>query len=159
VQTYLAQDVPTAIEGAFRVRSTGWGIAGESTGGYCAVKIAMVHSDVFTAAVALSGYYRTVRDVTTGDLWGGSSVLRQLNDPLWRLDHLPAPPISLFATIGAGEKGASGLRNTRQMERAVHSPMSMVTVVVPRAGHNYADWSSQLPRALDWLSGVLDRRA
>ena len=72
VETFLAQDVPVAIRDALRVRPVGWGAIGDSTGGYCAAKIAMMHSDVFSAAVALSGYYHTLQDSTTGDLWGGS---------------------------------------------------------------------------------------
>ena len=49
--TFFAQDVPLAIAGTYRVQSRGWGAIGDSTGGYCAAKLAMLHSDVFAAAV------------------------------------------------------------------------------------------------------------
>jgi hypothetical protein len=58
---FFAQDVPLAIAGTYRVQTRGWGAIGDSTGGYCAAKLAMLHSDVFTAAVALSGYFHPAR--------------------------------------------------------------------------------------------------
>src|SRR5690349_12711630 len=39
-----------------------------------------------------------LRDNTTGELWGGSRVLKNLNNLEWRLRHLPPPPVSILAT-------------------------------------------------------------
>lgn len=55
-----------AIAGSYRVQERGWGATEDSTGGYCAAKLAILDSDVFTAAVTLSGYFHTLRDSTTG---------------------------------------------------------------------------------------------
>ena len=118
VETFLAQDVPVAIRDALRVRPVGWGAIGDSTGGYCAAKIAMMHSDVFSAAVSLSGYYHTLQDSTTGDLWGGSRVLRSLNDLEWRLQHQSPPPVSLLLTISRQEHGRNGYADTRTVPGA-----------------------------------------
>ena len=108
--TFFAQDVPTAVASALWVRPDDWAVMGDSTGGYCATKIAMMHSDVFRAAVSFSGYYHALRDQNTGDLWGGSPVVRDLNDPLWRLSHVPEPPIGVFASIARDEGGPRGTR-------------------------------------------------
>jgi Putative esterase len=150
--TYLAQDVPTAVDGLFRVRTSGWGAIGDSTGGYCAVKIAMTHSDVFSSAVSLSGYYHAVQDVTTGDLWGGSAVLRNLNSPEWLLAHQPAPPISVLLTMGLDEQGVYGMPDTRRFLALVRPPMTASTIFLPGGGHNFANWATMMPPALDWLS-------
>jgi enterochelin esterase-like enzyme len=153
--TFLSEDVPTAVEAALRVRPTGWGLVGDSTGGYCATKITLMRSDVFTAAVSFSGYYHALRDHSTGDLWDGSTVLRDLNDPLWRLHHLPEPPVGIFASIGRDEGGAEGYHDTVLLRRAVaaaRGPLQLTSVVVPYGGHNFASWSSLLPRAFSWLS-------
>lgn len=150
--TFLAADVPTAMEATYRVRPVGWGAMGDSTGGYCAVKLAMLHSDVFTSAVSLSGYYHTLRDSTTGDLWGGSSVLRDLNSPEWLLAHQPAPPVSVLATIGTAERGHTGVTDTRHFLSLVRAPMSVSSVVIPGGGHNFASWATVMGPALDWLS-------
>ncbi len=150
--TDLAMDVPAAIDHAFRVRPTGWGAMGDSTGGYCAVKLALLHSDVFTAAVALSGYYHTLHDYTTGDLWGGSSVLRNLNNPEWLLAHQPQPPVSLLLTVGTAERGPNGVRDTRRFLHLVRPPLKADSIFVPQGGHNFADWLALMPTSLDWLS-------
>jgi hypothetical protein len=84
-------------------------------------------------------------------------VLRELNDPEWLLAHEPEPPGSLFATIGTGEIGGTGIRDTRRFAALVHAPMSMTTVVVPGGGHNFATWSAVMPQALDFLSAHLVR--
>lgn len=153
--TYLAMDVPSAIESLLRVRPTGWGAMGDSTGGYCAVKIAMAHSDVFSAAVSLSGYYHTLKDNTTGDLWGGSSVLRDLNDPEWVLAHQPQPPISVLTTVGLMERGNTGYKDTRRFLSLVRPPMTASSIFIPGGGHNFASWAKVTPTALDWLSQKL----
>jgi enterochelin esterase-like enzyme len=160
--TFFSQDVPVALEQALRVRPTGWGVMGDSTGGYCATKLALMRSDVFTAAVSFSGYYHALRDGTTGNLWGGSLAVREQNDPLWRLSHLPEPPISLFASIARGEGGPEGYRDTVRLQRAVsagHGPLRLTLVVEPDGGHNFAAWSALMPRAFSWLSTQLETRA
>ena len=153
--TYLTQDVPSAVEQIARVKPTGWGAMGDSTGGYCATKMALTHSDVFTSAVSLSGYYHTLKDGTTGDLWGGSRVLRDLNDPEWLLSHQPPPPVSLMLTIGTAERGPNGARDTRHFAALVHAPTTARVIYVPGGGHNFAAWGSLMPGALDWLSSHL----
>lgn len=157
--TYFSQDVPAAISNAFRVRATGWGAMGDSTGGYCAVKIAMMHSDVISAAVALSGYFHTLRDNTTGDLWGGSAEIRKLNDLEWRLEHLPAPPASLFLAISRTEAGPNGYRDTQRFLSRVRPPLQVQTMILPSGGHNFASWSLEMGPSLDWLSARLQDAA
>lgn len=153
--TYLGEDVPRTVSRALRVAPVGWGAIGDSTGGYCATKLLLTHASVFSTGAALSGYYHTIKDGTTGDLWGGSPLLRDLNDPVWLLRHQPPPPVSLFATIGSGEHGPTGIRDTRRFVSLVHAPMSVTSVVVPGGGHNFATWSALMPRALDFLSDHL----
>ncbi|QGN57757.1 esterase family protein [Nostocoides sp. HKS02] len=153
--TYLSQDVPTAVDGLLRVRPLDWGAMGESTGGYCAVKEAMLHSDVFRAAVSLSGYYHTLEDPTTGNLWGGSQVLRNLNSPEWLLAHQPAPPVSVLASIGQAEGGLGGFSDLRRFLSLVRPPMTASSIIVPGGGHNYANWARVLPTGFDWLSARL----
>jgi enterochelin esterase-like enzyme len=150
--TYLSEDVPAALRSAMRLRPLGWGAIGDSTGGYCAAKITMMHSDTFSAGVALSGYFKTLRDGTTGDLWGGSSVLRNLNDLEWRVGHLPSPPVSLLVTTSRQERGNTGYADTRRFISLVRPPMQVDSLILSRGGHNFAAWDAELPQAIDWLS-------
>ncbi len=153
--TFFAQDVPRAMSRRYRVPATGWGVLGDSTGGYCAAKLAMNYPDTFHAAVSLSGYYTALQDNTTGDLWGGSPEIRNLNDLGWRLAHRPAPATSLLVTISKQEKSDLGYDNTRHFMSLAKAPMQVDSIVTPTGGHDLANWTRLIPRTLDWLSGKL----
>jgi S-formylglutathione hydrolase FrmB len=147
--------VPLAIAGSYRVQSRGWGAIGDSTGGYCAAKLAMLHSDVFSAAVTLSGYFHTLRDGTTGDLWGGSRVLWNVNNLEWRLRHIPPPPVSLLVTTAKDEAGSSGYADSRRFLVLAHTagaPLREDSLILDHGGHNFSTWNAELPRALSWLT-------
>ena len=106
----------------------------------------MLHSDVFRAAVSMSGYYHTLEDPTTGNLWGGSQVLRNLNSPEWLL-AAPAAATGLGARsiVSSQERGLGGLSDTRWFLSLVRPPMTASSIVVPGGGHNYANWAGVLP--------------
>ena len=160
--TFFAQDVPLAVATAFRVQSRGWGAIGDSTGGYCAAKLAMLHSDTFAAAVTLSGYFHTLRDGTTGDLWDGSRVLSNLNNLEWRLRHLPPPPVSVLVTTAKDEAGSSGYADSRRFLTLAHTagaPLSVTALVLDHGGHNFSTWNAELPQAISWLSHHLPAAA
>lgn len=155
VETFYAQDVPRAISASYRVSPTGWGAMGDSTGGYCATKITMGYPVVFRAGVSMSGYYQALQDYTTGNLWGGSQQLRDLNSPEWRLRHQPAPPVSLLVTSSKDEAGPYGIRDTRRFLGLVRPPMQVSSIISPSGGHTFSTWSPQVPEALRWLSAHL----
>jgi hypothetical protein len=148
-------DLPGQISAAYRVLPHGWGAIGGSTGGYCAVKFAMLHPDVCSAAVSIQGYFYALRDDTTGDLWAGSPAVRDLNDLEWRLQHEPAPPISVLLVSSFDQTGPDGYRDTQRFASLVHAPMSARTVIYPHGGHNIATWRVGLSGELAWLIGRL----
>lgn len=152
VETYLGEDVPSLVTARFRVEDLRWGILGYSTGGYCAAKILLAHSDRFSAGVGLSGYYDAISDHTTGDLWGGSRVVEDLNSPLWVVRHEPDPPVDFLATIGSLEPGSEGLVGTRRLISAIRPPMSGSIMVIRDGGHNFDDWVKVVPTVIPWLS-------
>jgi enterochelin esterase-like enzyme len=150
-ETFFAQDLPAALRTAYRVMPgpAGWSTLGDSTGGYCAVKLAMRHSDRFGAAVSLSGYYRAISDFTTGDLYGGSSAYRNENDLEWRLRHRPAPPVDvLVATSRVGERDYG---QTLRFLSLVRPPMRAASIMLPVGGHRFSVWGRELVPALRWL--------
>ena len=155
VETFYAQDVPAAISGHYRAAPTGWGSAGISTGGYCATKITMTYPTIFRAAVSFSGYYHAVKDYTTGDLWGGSRTLRNLNSPEWRLQHQPAPPVSLLLTSSRDELGPLGYADTRRFVSLARPPLKVATLIAAHGGHVFTTWKPQIPECIRWLSARL----
>ncbi|GAA4871845.1 alpha/beta hydrolase [Kitasatospora terrestris] len=151
--TYFTRDVPAGVAATYRV-STGpraWGMIGNSTGGYCALKLAMRHPDVFGTAASVSGYLRAAEDVTTGDLFKGSGQRRDEADLMWRLGNLPHPPVAVM--LAGAEKGDGDFRrDTDAFTAAATPPMSTAVATVPEGGHNYMTWIRLLPSALEYLS-------
>jgi S-formylglutathione hydrolase FrmB len=150
VETFFAQDVPDAIEHAFRAQADGWAAIGYSTGGFCAVKLAMMNPRQFPLAVSLAGYYQALQDGTTGNLYGGSIGYRDENSPDWRLRNLPAPPISVL--VASSVIGETTYPGTLHFVKLVKSPMRVYTLYLPQGGHNFHTWNRELLPALRWLS-------
>lgn len=153
--TFFAQDVTSAVDQHYRVQPDRWGAIGDSTGGYCSAKLAMNYPGTFRAAVSLSGYYHALRDHTTGDLWGGSAVIRDQNDLRWRLQHQSAPAVSLLVTISRDEKGPLGVRDTQRFIQVAKPPLRLDTIITAHGAHNFHSWKVLLPQSLDWLSARL----
>lgn len=152
VLTFYTQDVPARIISTYRVASgyRSWGAMGDSTGGYCAVKLAMLDSERFTAAVSMAGYFYERKDWQTGDLYGGSKGVRAENNLITRLQQLPPPPVSVLVTTSPdGERDFGEARKFLQLARA---PMATDKILVPGGGHNPHTWRRVTPLALEWMS-------
>lgn len=154
-ETFYSQDVTAAVASSYRVAPTGWGVMGASTGGYCAAKMLMDYPALFRAGVSLSGYYHALADNTTGNLWGGSTVLRNLNDLEWRLRHQPAPPVSLLVTSSRDETGPLGYPDTQKFLSLVRRPMQVSVIISAHGTHTFTTWKPEVPGAIHWLSARL----
>ncbi|MCQ0024418.1 alpha/beta hydrolase-fold protein [Streptomyces somaliensis DSM 40738] len=154
-ETYLARDLPRAVSEAYRVgrAARNWGVIGNSTGGYCALKIALHHPDRFAAGAGLSAYYRAAEDATTGDLFRGDGGLRNRADLLWSLDHLPQGRSSFLVTTS--RRGEGNLKGTRDFIAKVRAPARVSSITLDSGGHNFGTWNREVPPALVWLSGRL----
>ena len=154
-ETFFTSDLRRAMAADYRVGTAGagWGVIGDSTGGYCALKLAMRHPEAFTAAASLSGYYRSAEDSTTGDLFGGSAALRNQNDLMWRLRNLPDPAVSVL--VASSRQGEYDYPATERFIAAVKGPMQVSSLILPSGGHNFATWNRETPQALRWLGARL----
>jgi S-formylglutathione hydrolase FrmB len=152
VETFFTRDLRQVIHANYRVglAAQNWGVMGDSTGGYCALKLAMRDPHDFSAAVSLSGYYATHDDPTTGSLFGGSDVLKEENNLMWRLRHRPVPPVWVLVT--SSRHGEANYAATLAFIHAVRSPMQVSSIILPSGGHNFTTWNRELPAALDQLS-------
>ncbi len=163
--TFFAQDLPAAIESAYpaAAAAAGWGVLGDASGAYCALSLAMAHSDRFAVAAApLAGYgpppgSAGTRPGTAGWwLSGGSRLLRQQNDLGWRLVHLPPQPISLFF-LRAGPGGpqvSSGGAGT-STPAAARAFLSLLRLPTHVRQITLATGRQPLAPALDRITAVL----
>jgi hypothetical protein len=97
VAQFFSEDLPQLVRSAFRASTNPaqWAVAGDGTGAYCALQLALTNSDVYSVAAVPPGYYTpsaTPRDV------GPTSFLRQQENLIFLLRHEPAQPISVLFT-------------------------------------------------------------
>lgn len=152
--TYLTADLHDDLVRDFRVRSDrgGWALLGNSTGGYCAVNLVLRHPQWYASAVSLSGYFKPLSDVTTGNLFRGRPDVRNANDPSWTVRHWPPPPVALY--LVAGDRGTEG-GDMLKFAALARPPLAVTTVRIPGAGHLFSSWRTEMPPALSWLGGHL----
>ena len=156
VLTYWSKDAPIAVSTLFGLRPTGFAAIGDSTGGYCSVKLAMLAPQRFVAGVSLSGYFNAEEDATTGELFGGSQRVRDENDLRWRLRNLPPPPAHVFLGTSPDEVGADGYQTQQAFAALVRPPMSLDEFTLRHGyGHTFATWGLEIPTALTWISWQL----
>ncbi|MEU6139900.1 alpha/beta hydrolase-fold protein [Streptomyces sp. NPDC047081] len=159
-ETFFAKDLPDAVLAHYRVgkKPGSWGIIGDSTGGYCALKLAMHHPGAYAAGAGLSPYYKAPIDPTTGDLFHGDKVLRNRADLWWCLKHLPAPNTSLLVT--SSRIGESNYKATLKFIGRVEATKltRISSIILDSGGHNFNTWRREIPATLQWISGRLSDR-
>ncbi|MEU9446500.1 alpha/beta hydrolase-fold protein [Streptomyces sp. NPDC048304] len=153
-ERFFAKDLRDAVMARYRVDKTpaSWGIVGDSTGGYCALKIAMHHPGSYAAAVGLSPYYKAPIDPTTGDLFHGDKNLQNRSDLFWTLKHLAAPETSLLVT--SSRVGEHNYKDTLKFIKSVQATnvTRISSIILPSGGHNFNTWRREIPPMLQWLS-------
>jgi S-formylglutathione hydrolase FrmB len=159
-ETFFAKDLPEAVLAHYRVgkRPGSWGVVGDSTGGYCALKLAMHHPKVYAAAAGLSPYYKAPIDPTTGDLFHGDKKLRNRADLEWLLGHEPAPDTSLLVT--SSKVGEHNYKDTLEFIKDVQATgvTRISSIILDSGGHNFNTWRREIPATLQWMSGRLTDR-
>ncbi|MDQ0908631.1 alpha/beta hydrolase [Streptomyces canus] len=156
-ETFFAKDLPKAINEHYRVGKElgNWGIIGDSTGGYCALKLAMHHPKVYVAGAGLSPYYNAPVDPTTGDLFQGDKALRNRANLWWCLKHLSAPDTSLL--VSSSKVGEKNYKDTLKfIERVKATETTRISsIILESGGHNFTTWRREIPATLEWMSGLL----
>ncbi|MBT2469110.1 esterase [Streptomyces sp. ISL-66] len=152
-ETFFAQDLPQAIQDTFRVgkKPQNMGFIGNSTGGYCALKIAAHHPEVFGAAAGLSAYYEAADDPTTGDLFHGDAQLKARANVLESIKAKKPTGTSFLVT--SSESGEPNLGDTKKFIKLVKSPDRVSSIILDSGGHNFNTWRREIPPMLVWMSG------
>ncbi|GLW55198.1 alpha/beta hydrolase [Kitasatospora phosalacinea] len=161
-ETWFAADVPAALRSAYRVSRSAdsWGVFGYSTGGSCALRLAMRHPDAYRNAAGMHADYTVPDDRwTDGDLFRGDRAAAQQSDLDWRLKNLPAPRADLLLVSTEAEDDFPAtqrfLADARQVS-AAHPELQVDSVFLPDGGHSFETWRRELPATLEWLSDHLD---
>ncbi|MGF1427838.1 alpha/beta hydrolase [Kitasatospora sp. LaBMicrA B282] len=159
-ETWFAKDVPAALRSAYRVSRSGtsWGVLGYSTGGSCALRLALRDPESYAAAAALHGEYQVTPDWSTGDLFGGNQQLAQGYDLGWRLHNEPVPKTSLLVVSTRTEDDYAATQQflaTAAPVSEAHPELTVDSLFLPDGGHTFDTWQRELPAALEWMGDHL----
>jgi S-formylglutathione hydrolase FrmB len=152
--TYLSADVHSWAKQTLRIRTDrqGWAIAGWSSGGYCALNLAVRHPQWYATAASMSGYDATPDDLVTGDLFHGRKDIQSANDVSVNLRQHPNP-LQLLAC--ADPTAPDEVAALDRMRAAATPPEQLTTWKFPARGHNLAAVKAELPAVLNWISEQL----
>jgi enterochelin esterase-like enzyme len=151
--TYLTDDIRTDVLARYRASPVPaeWGIAGYSSGGYCAADLALRHPAAFGASAIMDGYFRPTDGPAAAAL-GFDPAAERANDPLLaaRQVSVSAPALPSF-WVAAGSGDRADLAAARAFAAALHGVERVTLYRQPGAAHNFYAWSAAVPRALQWL--------
>ncbi|MCP3758439.1 esterase family protein [Streptomyces sp. TBY4] len=152
-ETFYGQDLPQAIQSTFRVgkKPGNMGYIGNSTGGYCALKMTAHYPQTFGAAAGLSAYYEAADDPTTGDLFRGDAKLKARANLLEAIKA--KQPVGTSFLVTSSEKGEPNLADTKKFIKLVKGPDRVSSIILDSGGHNFNTWRREIPPMLVWMSG------
>ncbi|WP_395294827.1 alpha/beta hydrolase [Kitasatospora hibisci] len=160
-ETWFAKDVPDALRATYRTSRSpsSWGVLGYSTGGSCALRLAMRFPDVFGNGTGMHGDFKVVEDQFTGaSLFGGDRALADQSDLSWRLQNLPAPDLSLMVISTRKETDypeTVKFVDLAEKVAATNPQFKVESLYLDDGGHNFDSWVRELPAALEWMSARL----
>jgi enterochelin esterase-like enzyme len=151
-EIWLADDVRSAVLSHFRVSASPrmWSLMGYITGAFCAVKLLLLHPQLFDNAAGLGGYYQPLTDHTTGNLFHGSKIRYDENSPLW-LYGRRGLAIGHRLLLVSGEQDTDSWSETQKMLQATRGNPAVSSLTFPTGGHNHRNYRNSLPQVLRWL--------
>lgn len=159
-ETYLSQDVPTAVTRQLSTARPGraWAVAGLSEGGMCAAMLALGHPDLFDTWADFAGLLgpRLGEDNagvpdTIATLFGGSPALFAEHDPATLLNRHRYPGAGAWFETGDADP-APLQAATELAPLAAAAGIQTCEVVLPGRGHTFDVWSRALADALPWMA-------
>jgi S-formylglutathione hydrolase FrmB len=157
-ETHLVRDIPAYVSAHFGAQPTGWGVAGWSMGGTCAVDLTVEHPEVFRHFLDISGDLGPNtgdRQSTVDNLYGGSVTAWAAHDPLTVLAghrHYPG-------ATGIFADGTREHRTTRAaylLAKACEQDGIQTRVLVRPGGHTWPFAAEVFAATLPAFAASLD---
>ncbi len=153
---HLTRDVVPFMIGNFGVSGdrAQWGVAGFSAGGTCAIDLAVMHPDMFSAFVDIAGDLTPnsgTREQTIDRLFGGNGAAWAAFDPATAMTrHGPYTGVSgLFPTVAGQDAAANSLC-------ALGMTHGIACTILPLPGkHDWPFAGRAFAAALPWLAAQL----
>ena len=149
IEQWLTRDVTAWVEHHLHVSDerASWATFGLSAGAWCANMLAMLHPDLYSAAISLGGYYQPTFESRYTPFKPGSPQWKHYDLLALARDH--PPKTALWVETSAADQVSYG--TTRQLLAEAKPPTSVTADVLPNAGHRLSVWEALIPQTLQWL--------
>ena len=159
VQTYLAVDVPNAVDSLFRTLPgrEHRGIAGNSAGGFCALNVGLHNRATFGVLLDLSGFDRPTYSGGLAKLYGPTRDLGEraaADTPAQYAAGLPSRP-QAHIWLDYGRADVEARHDEQAMAVLLRARDQDVTIRERPGGHEYGVWRPALRESLQWAAPLL----
>lgn len=147
--TWMGEDLVTLVKQNFRTMPSrdGWGMAGASSGAFCAVKLTLQYSDQFKAAASWGGYFYPLPE--TGPRWTQQEL--QDNSPLYMVKK-SQPDVHLLLLAGDNPKYRADFERIDQFMAAIKPPTTAEKFIQKGGAHLTDDLKKLVPNILEFLT-------
>lgn len=159
-EIHLLRDIPAYVAAHFGVRATGWGVAGWSMGGTCAVDLAVEHPEVFSHFLDISGDLGpNIGDVanTVATLYGGDRAAWAAHDPLTVLGHHHRYQ-GVYGLFVDGTREHRTTAAAYRLSAACRADGIVTRVTVRPGGHNWQfgarEFAAELPQLVSTMTST-----
>ena len=153
-EDYLTTDVHDWVASHFRANTARWTALGFSTGGYCALDLAMRHPDLFDKIISLDGYGRALHDRFARGLWRDKADRDAHSPDVWAATHRPTGQSFYLAAGTQDHEAIHDLLTTWTALTAFgwRTPGSALALE-PHGKHTFPAWRQAFLPALGWALG------
>ena len=157
-ETFLSGPLVEAVDARYRTiaKAAARAVAGFSEGGFCAAMLVLRHPDVFTTALAVSGYFEAgIRTAETPNAWrvfGGNRAYEAGFSPVLLVGRLTAAQRSAVSIELEADPKQQFYGPQYEMMVAAAKAAGVSVVTEPMVGyHSWAIVKAVLPRMLQAL--------
>jgi enterochelin esterase-like enzyme len=152
METWITRDVTSWVEHHLRVQNarSSWAAFGFSAGAWCASMLAMLHPDLYSAAISLGGYYQPSFESAYFPFRSGSPQWDRYN--MLKLVHDAPPKLALW--VQTSKADPVSWATTQQLLADARAPMSVTADVQLNVGHRISVWLPLVATAMRWLGAT-----
>lgn len=146
-ETWLTSDMKSFLDKKLGFTSNRWFAAGVSTGGWCAYMFAINHTEQFSGALSIAGYYRAALPLKD-PIALQNKMIAKYN--VTTMEAALQQKVPLYVTASLGDKYS--IRETTRFLAKPHPNLEIKYHEIATGGHNPRVWKSSITPGLNWLA-------
>ena len=149
VETWLAKDVVTYEKKYLGIGNRRWGVAGYSTGGWCAAMLTLKNPNQYIAGAPIAGYF----EPRFSTPFPAESLAEMTNRYDIKSIALLAPPSVNMLFVNSTKDRSTNVE-TQKFIALLRKPIKTSVITLVGAGHNLKAWAKVEPALFRWFGDV-----